>query len=94
MITNVSLSSLSVIGPQQSGGGAELVALLKDREGNSATLCAQVTKLTAALQEYQDMVQVRSDHQDFKDTLKKQTLRFNVWFLRLSRKVTAGRSPL
>lgn len=40
------------------GGVAELAALLRDQEESSATLCQEVTKLTAALQEYQDMVQV------------------------------------
>ncbi|XP_044064213.1 uncharacterized protein si:ch73-95l15.5 [Siniperca chuatsi] len=47
----------SVIGQGLAGGRAELAALLKDREGNSATLCKEVTKLTIALQEYQDLVQ-------------------------------------
>ncbi|KAF3692262.1 hypothetical protein EXN66_Car007938 [Channa argus] len=40
-----------------AGGRAEVADLLKDREGISATLCQEVTKLTTALQEYQDMVQ-------------------------------------
>ncbi|XP_076593633.1 uncharacterized protein LOC143324789 [Chaetodon auriga] len=40
-----------------AGGGAQLAALLEDREGNSDTLCKEVTKLSTALQEYQDMVQ-------------------------------------
>ncbi|XP_073341636.1 uncharacterized protein [Pagrus major] len=46
-----------LIGQGLAGGGAQLAALLEDREGNSATLCEEVTKLTTALQEYQDMVQ-------------------------------------
>ncbi|XP_026227471.1 paramyosin [Anabas testudineus] len=37
-------------------GRADSAALLKEREGISATLCQEVTKLTAALQKYQDMV--------------------------------------
>ena len=61
-----------MIGQGLTGGGAEaalasqlkekesqLAALLKDREGNSTTMCQEVAKLTAALQEYQTMVQVR-----------------------------------
>ncbi|XP_070691328.1 myosin-9 [Pempheris klunzingeri] len=47
----------SVIGHGSSRGGAELAALLEDRERNSATLCTEVTKLTTALQEYQVIVQ-------------------------------------
>ncbi|XP_070767888.1 putative leucine-rich repeat-containing protein DDB_G0290503 [Enoplosus armatus] len=43
-------------------GGAELAALLEDREGNSAILCNEVTKLTTALQEYQDMVQSQQEN--------------------------------
>lgn len=35
-----------------------------DMEGNGATLCTEVTKLTTALQEYQDMVQVRYLHEE------------------------------
>ncbi|XP_035528216.1 uncharacterized protein si:ch73-95l15.5 isoform X2 [Morone saxatilis] len=46
----------SVIGKGLAGGGAQLAALLEDREGNNATLCKEVTKLNTALQEYQDMV--------------------------------------
>ncbi|XP_069571164.1 golgin subfamily A member 3 [Brachyistius frenatus] len=49
--------SSSLIGQKSAGGGAELAALLKDREENGATLWQEVTKLTAALQEYQDVVQ-------------------------------------
>ncbi|XP_041843860.1 uncharacterized protein si:ch73-95l15.5 isoform X2 [Melanotaenia boesemani] len=44
-----------------SGGGAELVASLKEKEENSATLCREVAKLTSVLQEYQDMVQVQEE---------------------------------
>ena len=44
--------SESVIGQESAG----------EREGNSAILCMEVTKLTTALQEYQDMVQVRYLH--------------------------------
>lgn len=44
-----------MIGERSARGG------LEDREANSATLCNEVTKLTTALQEYQDMVQVRYD---------------------------------
>lgn len=40
---------------------AELAALLKDWEGNGAILCQEVTKLTTALQEYQDMVQSQQE---------------------------------
>ncbi|KAM7421401.1 hypothetical protein PAMA_015501 [Pampus argenteus] len=37
---------------------SQLAALLKgDREGNSATMCQEVTKLTTALQDYQTVVQ-------------------------------------
>lgn len=35
---------------------------LEDKVENSATLCKEVTKLNTALQEYQDMVQVRYDN--------------------------------
>ncbi|XP_032374967.1 putative leucine-rich repeat-containing protein DDB_G0290503 [Etheostoma spectabile] len=35
----------------------DVQGLAGDREGNSATLCKEVTKLTTSLQEYQDMVQ-------------------------------------
>ncbi|XP_023141974.2 uncharacterized protein si:ch73-95l15.5 [Amphiprion ocellaris] len=40
---------------------AELAALLKDWEGNGAILCQEVTKLTTALQEYQNMVQSQQE---------------------------------
>lgn len=53
-----------MIGQGLAGGGAQLAALLVDKEENSATLCSEVTKLTAALQEYQDMVQVRYWHKE------------------------------
>lgn len=57
-----------------AGGGAGQAAWLEDREGNSATLCQEVTKLTTALQEYQDMVQVRVDGDDLKGLyIKKKT---------------------
>ncbi|XP_030604858.1 uncharacterized protein LOC115793853 [Archocentrus centrarchus] len=46
---------------QSEGGVAELAALLRDQEESSATLCQEVTKLTAALQEYQDMVQSQQE---------------------------------
>ncbi|XP_058503594.1 uncharacterized protein si:ch73-95l15.5 [Solea solea] len=42
-------------------------ALLGEREVNSATLCQEVTKLTTALQEYQDMVQ--SQQQKYSETV-------------------------
>lgn len=71
---DVQALSDSVIGHGLSGGGAEaalasqlkekeihLAAALKDREGNSAALCQEVTKLTSALQEYQTMVQTQQD---------------------------------
>nr|XP_020500144.1 GRIP1-associated protein 1-like [Labrus bergylta] len=51
----------SVIGQDLAGGGAQLAAWLEEREGNSATLCNEVTKLTTALQEYQDMVQTQQE---------------------------------
>ncbi|KAK2844961.1 hypothetical protein Q5P01_011620 [Channa striata] len=44
-----------------AGGRAELADVLKDREGTSATLCQEVTKLTTALQEYQDMAQIQQE---------------------------------
>lgn len=47
----------SLIGQGLTGGGAQPTALLEEREGISTTLCEEVTKLTTALQEYQDMVQ-------------------------------------
>lgn len=50
-----------MIGQGLTGGGAQLAALLEEREGNSATLCNEVTKLTTALQEYQDMVQTQQE---------------------------------
>ncbi|XP_034385028.1 uncharacterized protein si:ch73-95l15.5 isoform X2 [Cyclopterus lumpus] len=37
----------------------DMQGLAGDTEGNGATLCREVTKLTTALQEYQDMVQTR-----------------------------------
>lgn len=40
---------------------AELAALLKDWEGNGAILCQEVTKLTTALQEHQNMVQSQQE---------------------------------
>ncbi|CAJ1062834.1 uncharacterized protein si:ch73-95l15.5 [Xyrichtys novacula] len=49
-------------GAQVCQGGAQLAAWLEEREGNSATLCNEVTKLTAALQEYQDMVQTQQEN--------------------------------
>ncbi|XP_049439892.1 putative leucine-rich repeat-containing protein DDB_G0290503 isoform X2 [Epinephelus fuscoguttatus] len=39
----------------------DVQGLAEDREGNSATLCEEVTKLTTALQEYQDMVQSQQE---------------------------------
>ncbi|XP_061918710.1 uncharacterized protein si:ch73-95l15.5 [Entelurus aequoreus] len=66
----------SVIGQGLPGGGAEaslasqlrekqshLAALLAEREGHSATLCQEVTKFTAALQEYQTVVQSQQENQ-------------------------------
>ncbi|XP_056235677.1 uncharacterized protein si:ch73-95l15.5 isoform X1 [Seriola aureovittata] len=44
-----------------AGGGAGQAALLKDTEGNGAALCQEITKLTTALQEYQDMVQKQQE---------------------------------
>lgn len=49
----------SVTGEGMARGGAQQLALLKEMEANSTTLCQEVTKLTTALQEYQDMMQVR-----------------------------------
>lgn len=63
-------TSDSVIGQGLAGGGAQPAALLEDREENSATLCKEVTKLTTALQEYQDMMQVGCWHK--KKTKKKK----------------------
>ncbi|XP_039974392.1 uncharacterized protein si:ch73-95l15.5 isoform X2 [Xiphias gladius] len=54
---DVQALSDSVTGQEAAGGGTGQAASLKDREGNSATLCQEVTSLTAALQEYQVMVQ-------------------------------------
>ncbi|XP_028327476.1 golgin subfamily A member 5 [Gouania willdenowi] len=51
--------SSSAIGQQSAVGGAEATAWQKDREAESALLCLEVTKLTAELQEYQDMVQTQ-----------------------------------
>ncbi|XP_041648461.1 uncharacterized protein si:ch73-95l15.5 [Cheilinus undulatus] len=51
----------SVIGQDSAGGGTHIAAWLEEREGNSATLCNEVTKLTTALQEYQDMVQTQQE---------------------------------
>uniref|UniRef100_UPI0009B361B6 protein FAM184A-like n=1 Tax=Monopterus albus TaxID=43700 RepID=UPI0009B361B6 len=59
---DVEALSDSGTGQASAGNRAELAALLKDREVNGAALCQQVTKLTTALQEYQDMVQ-KSHHQ-------------------------------
>ncbi|KAM9852005.1 uncharacterized protein ACBR49_005107 isoform 1-T2 [Aulostomus maculatus] len=71
---DVQALSDSVIGQGLAGGGAEaalasqlkekesqLAALLEDREGNSATMCQEVSKLTMALQEYQNMVQEQQE---------------------------------
>ncbi|XP_034554072.1 uncharacterized protein si:ch73-95l15.5 [Notolabrus celidotus] len=44
-----------------TGGGPQLAAWLVEREGDSATLCNEVTKLTTALQEYQDIVQTQQE---------------------------------
>lgn len=52
-------SSLTLIGQESGGRGSQRAALLEDRVGNSTILCTEVTKLTTALQEYQDLVQVR-----------------------------------
>ncbi|KAG7216554.1 hypothetical protein INR49_002041, partial [Caranx melampygus] len=54
----------SVTGQGTARGGAERSALLKEMEANSTTLCQEVTKLTTALQEYQDMVQMVSSLTD------------------------------
>nr|XP_019949084.1 PREDICTED: uncharacterized protein LOC109633555 [Paralichthys olivaceus] len=54
---NVQARSDSANGQEMAGGGDGQAALLKDRVENSAILCQEVTKLTTALQEYQDMVQ-------------------------------------
>ncbi|XP_057691447.1 E3 ubiquitin-protein ligase BRE1A [Corythoichthys intestinalis] len=71
---DVQALSDSVIGQGLVGGGAEaalasqlrdtqsrLVAVLEERETESATLCREVTKLSAALQEYQNVVQSRQE---------------------------------
>lgn len=49
-----------MIGQQSSGTETELAALLKDKADKSATLCQEVSNLTASLQQYQDMVKVRN----------------------------------
>uniref|UniRef100_A0A3B4TPW0 Si:ch73-95l15.5 n=1 Tax=Seriola dumerili TaxID=41447 RepID=A0A3B4TPW0_SERDU len=54
---DVQALSDSVTGWGMAGGGAGQAALLKDTEGNGAALCQEITKLTTALQECQDMVQ-------------------------------------
>ncbi|XP_047455331.1 uncharacterized protein si:ch73-95l15.5 [Mugil cephalus] len=43
-------------------GSAELAALLKDRESDSATLCQEITRLTAALQENQDLLKTQQEN--------------------------------
>lgn len=52
---------------------SRLAAMLEERETQSATLCQEVTKLTAALQEYQNVVQVRGTGSEKE--------KFNVWVL-------------
>ncbi|XP_077577984.1 uncharacterized protein LOC144199953 isoform X2 [Stigmatopora nigra] len=72
---DVQALSDSVISQGLVGGGAEaalasqlrdkqsrLVAVLEERETESATLCREVTKLSVALQEYQNVVQSRQDN--------------------------------
>lgn len=67
----------SVIGQGLPGSGAEpalasqlkeresqLAACLQNREENGATMCQEVAKLTAALQEYQAVVRVRIWHEE------------------------------
>ncbi|XP_071326383.1 coiled-coil domain-containing protein 158 isoform X2 [Trachinotus anak] len=58
---DVKADSDSVTGQGKARGGAGQAALLKDTEENSAILCQEVTKLTTALQEYQDMVQKQQE---------------------------------
>ncbi|XP_054637741.1 uncharacterized protein si:ch73-95l15.5 isoform X2 [Dunckerocampus dactyliophorus] len=73
---DVQALSNSVICQGLAGGGAEatlasqlrekqshLAALLKEREGHSTTLCQEVTKLTAALQDYQTVVESQQENQ-------------------------------
>ncbi|XP_077455390.1 uncharacterized protein LOC144073443 [Stigmatopora argus] len=72
---DVQALSDSVISQGLAGGGAEaalasqlrdtqirLVAVLEERETESATLCREVTKLSVALQEYQNVVQSRQEN--------------------------------
>ncbi|XP_072317698.1 uncharacterized protein [Eucyclogobius newberryi] len=40
---------------------SELAAVIKEREQNSATMCQEVTKLTTALQQYQNLVQAQQE---------------------------------
>lgn len=47
---------------QASGNQAQVTALLKKAEENSATLCEQVTRLTAALQESQELLQAQQQN--------------------------------
>ncbi|XP_051922340.1 uncharacterized protein si:ch73-95l15.5 [Hippocampus zosterae] len=74
---DVQALSDSVICQGLEGGGAEaslasqlrdkesrLAAMLEERETQSTTLCQEVTKLTAALQEYQNVVQSQQESYD------------------------------
>ncbi|XP_024114214.1 uncharacterized protein si:ch73-95l15.5 [Oryzias melastigma] len=46
---------------ESSGPETELAALLKDKADKSATLCLEVSNLTASLQQYQDMVKSQQE---------------------------------
>uniref|UniRef100_A0A3P9MAZ9 palmitoyl-CoA hydrolase n=1 Tax=Oryzias latipes TaxID=8090 RepID=A0A3P9MAZ9_ORYLA len=46
---------------ESSGTETELAALLKDKADKSATLCQEVSNLTASLQQYQDMVKSQQE---------------------------------
>lgn len=66
------------------------MASLKDRGGTSAALCQEVAQLYAALQKYQDMVQVRNwdVHQNY---TRPKLQKVASLFIRISRRVTVGR---
>lgn len=51
-------SPLSLIGQQSTGSEAQAAARRETAEENSATLCEEVTKLSAAVQASQDLLQV------------------------------------
>uniref|UniRef100_A0A146XV94 Lamin L3 n=1 Tax=Fundulus heteroclitus TaxID=8078 RepID=A0A146XV94_FUNHE len=53
---------LSLQQQQSSGSDGQPAALLVNQEGNSAILCQEVTKLTAALQESQELLQTQQQN--------------------------------